>query len=146
MNTSSVARAVSFILIAATLGIAKAQPAPATDKAAAPNTVAAETANTWLVKVDGTATSDGILSVTVTPWDIQPIAVAIKVTKGESAGMVAIKLRDGFRANLDQDTFRVDLEGKHAIRILAKHNDHRFGVSTSENSASGIGIEFDREK
>lgn len=146
MNTSSAARILSIILLAAVLDAAHAQTAPAADQAAAPSAAAAETANTWLVTVNGTATSDGILGITVTPWDIEPIAVTIPVKNGESAYMIALKLRDGFRTYLDQNTFRVDLEGKHAIRVLAKHGEHRFGVRTTETGASGVDIELKKEK
>ncbi|MCC8364062.1 hypothetical protein LK996_13370 [Lysobacter sp. A6] len=146
MKTSSVANILSLILLAGTLGLAHAQTPPAAGQASASSAAAAETANTWLVTASGTATSEGIVGITVTPWDIEPITVAVKVTKGESANMVAVNLRDAFRKALDQNTFRVDMEGKQAIRVLAKHGDHRFGIRTTEATASGVDVALKKEK
>ena len=143
MNT---ARLATLAVLVAALGAAHAQTAAPADQAAAPSATANETANTWLVTIDGAAASDGMLTLTVTPWDIQPVTVSVAAKKGESANMIALKFRDAFRASLDQNTFRVDLKGKDAIRVLAKHGDHKFGIDTTETAASGVNIDLKKEK
>jgi hypothetical protein len=146
MNTSPLARILSLAVLAAALGAAHAQSAAPADQAAAPSATANETANSWLVAIDGAASSDGMLTLTVTPWDIGPVTVSVAAKQGESANMIALKFRDAFRAALDQNTFRVDLKGKDTIRVLAKHGDHQFRVDATETAASGVNIDLKKEK
>lgn len=146
MKTAAFARILSLAVIVAALGPAHAQAAASAGQAAAPSAAASEAANSWLVTIDGAASSDGMLTLTVTPWDIQPVTVSVAAKKGESANMIALKFRDAFRASLDQNTFRVDLKGKDTIRVLAKHADHQFRVETAETAAPGVNIDLEKEK
>ena len=146
MNTAPLARILSLAVLVAALGTAHAQTAAPADQAAAPSATANETANSWLVTIGGAASSDGMLTLTVTPWDIGPVTVSVAAKQGESANMIALKFRDAFRASLDQNMFRVDLKGKDTIRVLAKHGDHQFRVGTAEAAASGVNIDLKKEK
>ena len=129
-------------LVAAGLGsssaLAQDTPAPA---AAAPEL---RYANKWRLEVSEGANNDGVMHFRVTPKDGTPVDINVALKDGRGEDGCARDIRDAFRAALDKDTYKIEIDDGEDV-LVKKRKGPDFSVELVESTVKGTRVNLDRE-
>jgi hypothetical protein len=125
-----------------------AAPAPAVATAA--ETVPAapqeklKLSNKWRLEVSEGANNDGTMLFRITPEGGTPQDVVVNLKKGRGEDGCARDIRDTFKAQLDQKTYKVEVDDGEDV-LVKKRKGPNFEVKLVESTVKGTRVNVEKE-
>ena len=105
---------------------------------------AAPLENKWRLQFSGSARSDGVLVLAITPKDGDTETVEIPVADGTRENRVARTVRDALRAAIGDD-FKVEVDDGEDVLVKRRFGRPRFNVTVVSNSIRNVRLNLDQE-
>ncbi len=139
--------ALAFALAASlTIRPALAQEAAPTAAPAAPAepAKALHYSNKWRLQVSEGANNDGDMLFRLTPKDSASTDVRVHLKKGRGEDGCARDIRDAFKATLDKQSYKVEVDDGEDV-LIKKHKGADFSLELVESTVKGTRVSFNRE-
>ena len=100
--------------------------------------------NRWRLEVSEGANNDGDMRFRLTPKDGAPVDVPVHLKKGRGEDGCARDIRDAFKAALDQESYKVEIDDGEDV-LVKKHKGPDFSIELVESTVKGTRVNFHRE-
>ena len=100
----------------------------------------AKPSNKWRLEFSGGADSDGSISLRITPEGGEPLGAQIDITRGTGENAVAKAVTRGLKAQLPEDSFKVERDDGEDVLIKKRRGAEDFDVEILENTVEGVRI------
>lgn len=105
----------------------------------------ASPSNKWRLQFSGSAKSDGVITLRLSPVGGQPITVDIEVSDDTSENHVAKVVTESLRKKLPSDGYHVERDDGEDVLIKAKGGAADFDLEIVSNTVEHVSINPDRE-
>jgi len=105
----------------------------------------ANPSNKWRLQFSGSADSDGVITLRLSPVGGTPLTASINVTDGTRENMVARTVVEQLRALLPEDAFHVERDDGEDVLIQKRRGAANFDLEILSNDVRGVRINPDRE-
>ena len=101
--------------------------------------------NKWRIQVSEGAKSTGEMVFRITP-DGQPHTdISIGIVEGARENKIASVIRDGFRAQLPEDAYKIERDDGEDVLVKRRGDTPRFALAMISNNVKSVRIRLDKE-
>ena len=129
---------LKFLLIAITTVVLSAG-------CASTSQTVAKTSNKWRIEFSEGANSDGVIVFRVTPIGGQPTNINASITDGTRENSVASKVRDAFKAQLQEGAYHVEKDDGEDVLVKRRGDTPNFSLELISNSVKSVRIDIEIE-
>ena len=105
----------------------------------------ANPSNKWRLQFSGKANSDGVIVITLSPVEGEPVTAEIAIKNNTGENGVAKAVVKSLKLQLDKELYRVERDDGEDVLIKKRHGEPNFDVEIVSNSVKGVRINPDRE-
>jgi len=107
--------------------------------------IADSTSNKWRIEFDGSADSDGAITLRLSPKGGIPFDVTTTITDGTSENKVAKTVVESLKSQLPKDGYSVERDDGEDVLIKRKSGVANFGLEVISNTVKNVDIDLDKE-
>jgi hypothetical protein len=96
--------------------------------------------NKWRLEFSGSADSDGVIELKITPEGGEDMLAGVNISKRTSENKVAQAVVDALRAQLPEETYHIERDDGEDVLIKKKRGAENFAVEIVYNSVEGVRI------
>lgn len=101
--------------------------------------------NKWRIEVSEGAKSTGELVFRISPQGQSSMDVSIGIVEGARENKIAAVIRDGFRAQLPEDAYKIERDDGEDVLIKRRGDTPRFAVVLISSTVKSVRIRLDKE-
>ena len=101
--------------------------------------------NKWRIEVSEGAKSTGELVFRISPQGQSSMDVSIGIVEGARENKIAAVIRDGFRAQLPEDAYKIEKDDGEDVLIKRRGDTPRFAVVLISSTVKSVRIRLDKE-
>ena len=101
--------------------------------------------NKWRIEVSEGAKSTGELVFRISPQGQSSMDVSIGIVEGARENKIASVIRDGLRAQLPEDAYKIERDDGEDVLIKRRGDTPRFAVVLISSTVKSVRIRLDKE-
>ena len=101
--------------------------------------------NKWRIEVSEGAKSTGEFVFRITPQGQPSMDVSIGIVEGARENKIASVIRDGLRAQLPEDAYKIERDDGEDVLIKRRGDTPRFAVVLISSTVKSVRIRLDKE-
>lgn len=105
----------------------------------------ADMSNKWRMEFNGSANSDGAITVRISPEGGIPLEITTLVSKGTRENMVAKAVVESLQSKLPRGAYNVERDDGEDVLIKKGTGTPNFGLDVLSNTVKNVKINLDKE-
>jgi len=105
----------------------------------------ASPSNKWRLQFSGSARSDGVIELKITPKDGEDMLAGVNINARTSENNVAKAVVAALKAQLPEDSFHIERDDGEDVLIKKRHGAKDFDVEIVYNSVKNVRINIEHE-
>ena len=101
--------------------------------------------NKWRIQVSEGAKSTGELVFRISPEGQAAMDVSIGIVEGARENKIAAVIRDGLRAQLPEDSYKIEKDDGEDVLIKRRGDAPRFALALISSTVKSVRIRLDKE-
>lgn len=109
------------------------------------NTLAAKPSNKWRLEFSGSARSDGVIVLVISPLGADPMRASIEIMNNTRENMVAEAVVQYLKKRLPREGYHIERDDGEDVLIKKRRGAANFNVEIISNTVRNVRINLDRE-
>ena len=101
--------------------------------------------NKWRIQVSEGAKSTGEMVFRITPDGQAHTDISIGIVEGARENKIAAIIRDGFRAQLPEDAYKIERDDGEDVLVKRRGDTPRFALAMISNNVKSVRVRLDKE-
>jgi len=108
-------------------------------------TAHAESSNKWRLQFSGSAWSDGVIELKISPVDDEPLTCSVSIPRGTGENAVAKMVVKACREQLPKKMVHVERDDGEDVLFKKRRGTPNFGIEIVANTVKNVRINPDKE-